>query len=247
MRRKRLTAEEGRQVLLDAGRELAHDRPSAAPLEHVRLTEVAKRAGVSVGALYHYWESQDDYREDLLDDLFSPDRYPPSAVPQMLEAVVEAGLPLSELVRLGAEAEFRRLSESPELRMLMAMWAPGDAEVTPRIAEQYQAVGERWAGFYEEALAAYGLEIRPPFTYETMAALITALGEGLVVRSSIDAAAVPTDLEQATDAGEPVAWTLLGAAVLALLPALSRPRGSAETLWDVPLEPRTAEVPTSAR
>lgn len=58
-RRKRRPAAEGRRALLDAGRALLDERPAAWPLDHIRLTEVADRAGVSVGALYHYWESQD--------------------------------------------------------------------------------------------------------------------------------------------------------------------------------------------
>jgi AcrR family transcriptional regulator len=230
-RRRRLSAEEGRRALLDAGRELARERPGSWPLDHVRLTVVAHRAGVSVGALYHYWESQDDYREDLLDDLFSPERYPPSPVLEMADAVEE--LPLAELVRLGAQVENANLRDNPELRLLFAMWATADPDVNDKIADQYRAVGERWRAFYQAALARYGLEIRPPFTYATMAAVITALGEGLAVRGSVDPGAVPDDLEQPTDAGEPVAWNLLGAAILALLPAISRPIGSDETLFDL--------------
>ena len=43
----RRTAEEGRHALLEAGRTLAHQQPTAPPLDHIRLTDVARHAGVA--------------------------------------------------------------------------------------------------------------------------------------------------------------------------------------------------------
>ena len=232
-RRKRLSPEEGRRLLLDEGRALVYEQPAPWPLEHVRLTEVAQRAGVTAGALYHYWDTQEDYRDDLLDDLFSPDRFAPSAtVPEMAAAISEDPQPIEEFVRHGAEVEFEALRSSPDLRVLMAMWAADDAEINPRIAAQFRAVGDHWAGIYEAVFRSCGLEIRPPFTYPMMAALFTAVGDGLAVRSSVDPESVPVDLIQPTEDG-PVPWGLLGCALLALLPALSRPAGSDSDFWDL--------------
>lgn len=230
-RRKRLSRDEGRQLLLDAGRELVHEQPVGWPLEHVRLTEVAQRVGVSVGMLYHYWETQEDYRADLLAELFSPQRYPPTTVPNLFDTLGQAAAPIDDLIRLGAEVEFRALCDNPELRLLMATWAADDPAANPKIAAQYDAVAARWASVYETVFDAYGLEIRPPFTYSTMAAMVIALGEGLAVRSTLDPAAVPNDLVQDPDGDDPRAWGLLGCAFLALLPALSRPKGSHDDLW----------------
>ncbi len=219
-RRKRLSAEEGRQALLDAGRALAHEQPAGPPLEHIRLTDVADRAGVSVGALYHYWDSQDGYRDDLLDEVFAPSRFDP---PADLD-----GVDLVDLIRVGTEAELDRLRTSPDLRVLMAMWAAADPAIEPRVAEHFRAVGEDWAAFYEAVFRARGLEVRPPFTYAHVAALLTAVGDGLAVRSSVDPGAVPADVEVDGEGR----WTLLGAALVALLPAFSRPVGSEATFAD---------------
>lgn len=44
----------------------------AGPLEalaNVKVSDVARHAGVTKGALYHLWDSQDDYRRDLLQHL----------------------------------------------------------------------------------------------------------------------------------------------------------------------------------
>lgn len=218
-------------MLLDAGRELVHEQPVGWPLEHVRVTDVAQRVGVSVGMLYHYWETQEDYRADLLDELFSPQRYAPTTVPDLFDTLGQASGPIEDLIRLGAEVEFRALRDNPELRLLMATWAADDPDANPKIAAQYDAVVARWAGVYEMVFDAYGLEIRPPFTFRTMAAMVIAMGEGLAVRSSLDPDSVPQDLIQDPDGDDPRAWGLLGCAFLALLPALSRPKGSSDDLW----------------
>lgn len=230
-RRRRLSREEGRQLLLDAGRELVHEQPVALPLEHVRLTDVAQRVGVSVGMLYHYWETQEEYRADLLAELFSPQRYPPTTVPDLFDTLGRGSRRIDELVRLGAEVEFRALRDNPELRLLMATWAADDPDANPKIADQYRTVASRWAAVYEMVFEAYGLEIRPPFTFATMAAVVIAMGEGLAVRASLDPGSVPDDLVQDPDGEDPQQWGLLGCAFLALLPALSRPKGSGDDLW----------------
>ena len=66
-RRRRLPPDEGRRVLLEAGRDHLYENPLGEPLDHVRITDIVDRLGLSIGADYHYWDSQDDYRYDLLE------------------------------------------------------------------------------------------------------------------------------------------------------------------------------------
>ena len=241
-RRARRNSEEGRRALLDAGRSLAHEQPAGPPLEHIRLTDVAERAGVSVGALYHYWDSQDDYRDDLLDEVFAPARFEPPS-----EAPVFAS-PLDEVIRVGASAEFERLRSSADLRVLMAMWSAADPDITPRVTEHFRTVGAQWAAFYA-CLAPDGRGAPPPFPSDPLAALLAAIGDGLAVRDSADPGSVPTTTAAngVPDEEADAAWTLLGAALVALLPAFSRPRGSDATFADFLDELRAAlPAPASA-
>lgn len=226
----RRSAEEGRHALLEAGRALAQREPAPPPLDHVRLTDVARHAGVSAGALYHYWDTQDDYRDDLLDHLFAPDRFEPAAhVGELADAVADAAgtpvPPLDELIRIGATIELEGLLANPDLRVLLTLWAAGDTDVHERLAGHFRSAGERWADFYEDSFRTAGLEVRPPFTYEMLAVLLGAIGDGLAVRASVEPAAVPVDLDER-------GWGLLPAALVSLLPAFSRPLGSDETFWD---------------
>jgi len=226
----RRTPEEGRHALLEAGRALANQRPAPPPLDHVRLTDVARHAGVSAGALYHYWDTQDDYRDDLLDHLFAPERFEPAAhVGELADAVAGAAgapmPPLDEQIRIGAAIEFEGLLDNPDLRVLLALWAAGDPAVQSRLAGHFRGAGRRWADFYEDSFRTAGVEVRPPFTYEMLAVLLGAIGDGLAVRASVEPGAVPVDLDGR-------GWGLLPAALVSLLPAFSRPIGSDETFWD---------------
>ena len=68
-----------------------------------------------------------------------------------------------------------------------------------------------------------------------------ALGEGLAVRGSVAPTSVPDDRypPPAGEGSEP--WGLLGAAFLALLPALGRPKGTDDDLWAYVDRVQTAE------
>ncbi len=63
-------------MLLEAGRDHLYEHPLGEPLDHVRVTDIVDRLGLSIGAVYHYWDSQDDYRDDLLELLLSPEQFP---------------------------------------------------------------------------------------------------------------------------------------------------------------------------
>ena len=64
-----------RRRLLDLGVAAARDRPTGNAFDHIRADDVARRVGLTIGAFYHYWDSQEDYRDDLVDALFAAERY----------------------------------------------------------------------------------------------------------------------------------------------------------------------------
>src|SRR5229473_1330094 len=65
-RPERVTAEEVRQRMLDAGRELALEVGAALTIEHLRLEEVIQRARVPRSSVYRIWPYREDYIDDLL-------------------------------------------------------------------------------------------------------------------------------------------------------------------------------------
>ena len=65
-RPERVPAEEVRQRMLAAGRELALEAGTALTIEHLRLEEVIQRARVPRSSAYRLWPYREDYTDDLL-------------------------------------------------------------------------------------------------------------------------------------------------------------------------------------
>jgi len=233
-RRRRLSPDEGRRVLLEAGRDHLYENPLGEPLDHVRITDIVDRLGLSIGAVYHYWDSQDDYRDDLLELLLSPEQLP--AVQQAGIAVAEAAEadpPFEELVRTAAMISYEGLATPPEReRLILALMAYGDREIDERLGSQSREVSHRWAELFRVWFPTYGLEPRPPFTYESLAVVLMALVQGMNVRRNVDPNSVVGELA--------AGWDLFSSAALAFVIAASRPTTSGtdpaegdRTLWDL--------------
>ena len=233
-RRRRLPPDEGRRALLEAGRDHLYENPLGEPLDHVRVTDIVSRMGLSIGAVYHYWESQDDYRDDLLELLLSPEQLP--AVQQANETVagaIESHPDFEEMVRVVAAISFRGLDESPgRERLTLALLGYGNRDIDRRLGAQARQVSQRWGEFLATYYPEYGLEPRPPFTYESMAVVLMALVQGMNERRIVDAETVTPELEPG--------WDLFSSAALAFVIAASRPTTSGadpaagdRTLWDL--------------
>ena len=136
----RVPADEIRQRMLDAGRELALEAGAALTIEHLRLEEVIQRARVPRSSAYRLWPYKDDYINDLLCYLagagsWFSDR--PVVTPEttvMIRQIVDenpvllATLPgrralLCEIVRITTERNYRMLSQSPQWRLHIALVA----------------------------------------------------------------------------------------------------------------------------
>ena len=76
-------------------------------------------------------------------------------------------------------------------------------------------MSHRWAELFAEWFSAYGLEPRPPFTYESMAVVLMALVQGMNVRRTVDPDSVEGELAPG--------WDLFAAAALAFVCSTSRP------------------------
>src|SRR5580693_309931 len=65
-RPERVPAEEVKQRMLDAGREMALEAGAALTIEHLRLEEVIQRARVPRSSVYRMWPYREEYTDDLL-------------------------------------------------------------------------------------------------------------------------------------------------------------------------------------
>jgi AcrR family transcriptional regulator len=139
-RPERVPAEEVRQRMLDAGRELALEAGAALTIEHLRLEEVIQRARVPRSSAYRLWPYREDYADELLCYLagegswfsdrpvLDPETF--TVVKQVLTdnapllATMEGRRELvCEVVRLTAGRNYDSLTESVPWRLHMALVA----------------------------------------------------------------------------------------------------------------------------
>lgn len=139
-RPERVAAEEVRQRMLDAGRELALEAGAALTIEHLRLEEVIQRARVPRSSVYRLWAYREQYTDDLLCYLAGPgssfaDRtvFDPETVTVIGRVLTENRHRLAtpdgrralmcEVVRLSVARNYAALTESPPWRLQMALMA----------------------------------------------------------------------------------------------------------------------------
>ena len=98
----RPTAAERRLDYLRIGADLVtgfgYTNSPGGPLEalaNVKVSDVARHARVTKGALYHLWDSQESYWHDLLKFLLDEGRLAGSAVPGWVEVMMNASRPLT--------------------------------------------------------------------------------------------------------------------------------------------------------
>src|SRR4051812_145767 len=94
---------ETRASLLEAGAALLREQPVGDVLTQVKARRVAERAGRTIGAFYHHWDTQDAYQRDLLAYVLDPDRIPSTGeAVDAIAAGFRRGLPAAEMLRVAA-------------------------------------------------------------------------------------------------------------------------------------------------
>lgn len=197
---------------MSAGLELLHEDSVGNVLNQVKAARVARRAGLTQGAFFHHWPTQDAYLEDLFDHALATDRFEWSnrVAAESLRELAEGG-DLSVLTRRIAGNLVTGLSEDMSFQVQAGLWARADVDevVAARLRRLYADTDRRFGELFRGALESRGMQVRAGHTYEEMARIANAILEGLVVRRRIDPDLVPAEL--------------LGDLMLALLPHYAEP------------------------
>ena len=200
----RVPAEEVRQRMLDAGRDLALEAGAALTIEHLRLEEVIQRAKVPRSSVYRLWPYREDYTDDLLcylagegswfttRPIYAPETF--AVVKQVLtgNAPLLATLEgrralLCEAVRLTVSRNYDSLTESVPWRLHMALEATlgstRSGEARTRIAaaleDAQRQSRESMVALLEYVAGVLGLRLRDPsYTLDHV-----QLAGGLLVQS----------------------------------------------------------------
>ena len=202
-RPERVPAEEVRQRMLEAGRELANEAGAALTIEHLRLEEVIQRARVPRSSAYRLWSYREEYIDDLLCHLAGSGSWfsdrpvlDPRTLADITQILSENGRLLGttegrrallcEITRVTVTRNYVGLSESTPWRLHMALLATlgstRSGEARKRIAaaleESQRRSREMMVNVLVQLAGLVGLRPRhPAYTFDHM-----ALAGGLLVQ-----------------------------------------------------------------
>lgn len=187
----RPTAEDRRRDYLDIGAAIVtgFDASQAAAatvdaLADVKVADVAERAGVTKGAVYHIWPSQEAYRHDLLARLLEQNRQ--RGVREMLQLLENhevVGDDLSAILRVYADFVFDAMKDDPSFyaRFCFFVYA-SNPRVAELLASGDDGIVDDFGPYLELYLQMIGRRLREPFTVRMLLLSINALFQGLCLR-----------------------------------------------------------------
>jgi AcrR family transcriptional regulator len=233
--------EKTKQALLEAGALVLQKTPADELLSQVRIKDVAREAGVTPAAIYHYWPSQQEFRRALVEYMLEPSRFRSHGELTHTIEEIEAETArrgratIRASARVGARANIERVRETESIRLQMGLWAKHDEEeVAALLKRMYRSLEADFTPLFDALVALEGRRFRAPFTVRDFAVAVTALTEGFTLRWNVDPDEVPTDLEgvphlfeQDVDPDEPP-WDLYSACVYLLAACMTEPDPDAD-------------------
>ena len=208
---------------------MVDEHPVGPGLDHIHLATVATNLGLTSGAIYHHWDSYDDYRDELLEELLSAGRFP--AVAGYDEAFIRQLSDLAgivDLVTAMTEEAWREvLEDHRQLRTNLGLWARDEDDVTRRLGDQYRHLAKEWGAVIDSGLRQCGLEPRQPFTIDSLVTVLAAMVEGLAVRATTEPEATPP-----TTTPSGIDLSLFSSAALTFLSSAVRRTDDDHDVWD---------------
>lgn len=192
-RQGRRTREETRLLLLETAREvmLEEGLPEGT---NIKLTSVLEQAGLTTGAAYQVWKSQQVFQEDLA--LFVARQFewarPALDSVAILKALPASAKPSADgtnaAVHAFALAYYDAFVNRPEFLMVLHYWGIQSPrpELTEAIRDGYEIVHGGLVETCGELLDRCALTCTEPGTIDDLAVAVLASAEGLVLRRHFD-------------------------------------------------------------
>lgn len=192
----RRSGDETRALLLRVGMQMLLERGVSAGVQHIRLQDVLRHAGLTTGAAYRLWADQNDYQRDLAVAmvrlrLSSPTDYARAAV----EKLIAEGASGDDIIRTAADAHVRSATIDTDNpadaldahQFLISLALRTTAQTWPELKdasrERHRESIAAFAEFYAHLMQAYGLRMKSPLTVTDFTEAMAAMGEGFAVRA----------------------------------------------------------------
>ncbi|WP_394278293.1 hypothetical protein [Microbacterium sp.] len=231
----RRTGEQTRTLLLRTGMQMLLERGMSAGVQHIRLQEVLRRAGLTTGAAYRLWADQADYHRDLAVAMMRMRVIGPADTMQAAIAdLIASGASGDEVICAAALAHVRTanldMSDPTDLldaqSFLIALALRTTADTWPELTEashaRHHESVEAFSDLYGRLMTAYGMRMRDGVTMEDFSEALAAIAEGFAIRA-LEGLEHPTYDLDGSDGMPTGQWTLLGLAVRALVNGFMAP------------------------
>lgn len=166
--------------------------------DHLRRVLTAGAVAESVGlhrqTFYLYWSTQAEFVEDFVRYVTDPAQSSSSKrLAELDDDLEDAGDDPAAEVRRMSGRTYDHWADDPVHFARMVLWAihANDEPVRERMRDLYRANDVAAARGNAAIGDAWGIEPRPPFTYETIALLFNALRDGLMLQLMIRAEDIP--------------------------------------------------------
>lgn len=226
---RRRTGEETRALLLRVGMQMLLERGVSAGVQHIRLQDVLRQAGLTTGAAYRLWADQTDYQRDLAVSmvrlrLSEPAEYAREAV----EELIASGAPGDDVIRAAALVHVRTAAletndpddarDAQQFIISLALRTAADTwpELKAASRERHDESIASFAEFYAMLMEAYGLRMKTGLDIRDFTEAMAAMGEGFAVRA-MEGIEHPTYAMSEADEAPTGQWTLFGLGVRALV------------------------------
>ncbi len=161
-------------------------------LSAVGTREIARRAGVSAGTLFHHFDSVEGLADAVLNAIYDPDWEPAVQGPRQVSHIASSPtLPQDSMAF--HRSEFNRLLDDPRQRVRVGLWAFGGDEARSRYGSFLRLTDASYAAGAREYFDNIGQEMRPPFTVEDLVAAHVSLVRGAVIHAAADRDAADPD------------------------------------------------------
>jgi AcrR family transcriptional regulator len=221
----RRTTDDTKHLLLDVAIRLLYERGVHVGVTHIKLSDVVAAADLTTGAAYRCWENQDAFHRDLAAAAIRWRNQTPIAnTVNRITRLVEAQAPLSELVRVAAEANLYRYPEDVAFLTTIALRAcgPTDENLARAGRDRLETAVSSYSAMYSVLLELYQRRMRPPFTIDHLTLSLAALSEGFALQA-MSGAPHPQIERPDPPPGIGADWTLMAFAIEAMIERFTEP------------------------
>jgi AcrR family transcriptional regulator len=212
----------GAQLLLEDGLRVLN--------RGLRTEDVADRAGLSENTFFKTFKTKENYLDELMAMLASTSVRSSQALSDKINStLVATGGDLRRTVREVCGWDFQEVRQDHATLARVAVLVLGRQHkaAMANLRRTYAAYDRSGMTAYEAVLARWGATMRKPFSAQLVAVVLTALVEGLALRSIADPSAVPDDL--------------FGNVVVALIGSIIDPNHNHEHIDDI-VRPAADEI-----